>query len=81
MAKQTTTQEKIELKEEPTPQESTQAVVKTQDKALTPIQRFQRNLESYESTILPSLLKKHNIEPDQFKYIVLSELLALLETF
>jgi recombination protein RecT len=43
-------------------------------KVLTPIQRFQSNLEAYEQTILPSLLKKHNIDSAQFKFIVLSEI-------
>lgn len=49
-------------------------VAKVEPKQLTPIQRFQQNLEAYESTILPSLLKKHNIDPAQFKYVVLSEI-------
>lgn len=40
----------------------------------TPIQRFQQNLEAYEQSILPSLLKKHNIDAAQFKFIVLSEI-------
>lgn len=51
---------------------------------LTPVQKFQGNLESYEKAILPSLLKAHNIEPAQFKYIVLSEVKKnpkLLECF
>lgn len=52
-------------------QEQSKEVVQ---KTLTPIQKFQQNLEAYESSILPSLLKKHNIEPDQFKFIVLSEI-------
>lgn len=40
----------------------------------TPIQRFQANLLKYKSDILPTLLKKHNIEPAQFVQIVLSEI-------
>lgn len=43
-------------------------------KPLTAIQRFQSNLDAYEQTILPSLLKKHNIDAAQFKFIVLSEI-------
>jgi len=75
MAKSTTTQQVTETKvQELAVQEVKQEVAKPQDKALTPIQRFQKNLEAYETSILPSLLKKHNIEPDQFKYIVLSEI-------
>lgn len=55
------------------PQTTNQQLVKTENKA-TPIQRFQQNLEAYEQTILPSLLKKHNIDAAQFKNIVLSEI-------
>lgn len=51
-----------------------QPIAKTEKKALSPIQRFQQNMEAYESTILPSLLKKHNIDPAQFKFVVLSEI-------
>lgn len=43
-------------------------------KQLTPVQRFNQYLETYKQTILPDLLKKHNIEPAQFVQIVVSEL-------
>lgn len=43
-------------------------------KQLTPVQRFNQYLETYKQTILPDLLKKHNIEPSQFVQIVVSEL-------
>jgi recombination protein RecT len=43
-------------------------------KQLTPIQKFQSYIESYKETVLPNLLKKHNIEPAQFIQIVTSEL-------
>jgi recombination protein RecT len=46
----------------------------TAPKPASHIQRFQQNLEAYEQTILPSLLKKHNIDAAQFKFIVLSEI-------
>ena len=65
-------------KEEQEPQEV--AVAKT----LTPIQKFQQNIEQYEQSVLPNLLKKHNIDVSQFKQIVLSEIKKnpkLLEAF
>lgn len=40
----------------------------------TPIQKFQANLNKYKDAILPTLLKKHNIDPAQFVQIVLSEI-------
>lgn len=43
-------------------------------KSLTPIQQFQSYIESYKENVLPSLLKKHNIEPAQFVQIVISEI-------
>lgn len=43
-------------------------------KQLTPVQRFNHYLETYKQHILPDLLKKHNIEPNQFVQIVVSEL-------
>jgi recombination protein RecT len=43
-------------------------------KTLSPIQKFQSYLESYKESVLPNLLKKHNIEPAQFVQIVISEL-------
>jgi len=57
-----------------TSEATNQVVAKVEEKKATPIQLFQRNLESYEQTILPSLLKKHNIDASQFKFIVLSEI-------
>jgi phage RecT family recombinase len=41
---------------------------------LTPIQLFQQNLNKYETSILPDLLKKHKMDASQFKQIVLSEI-------
>jgi recombination protein RecT len=46
----------------------------TPTKTLSPIQKFQSYLESYKESVLPNLLKKHNIEPAQFVQIVISEL-------
>jgi recombination protein RecT len=43
-------------------------------KAPTAIQRFQSNIEAYEQSVLPNLLRKHNIDAAQFKQIVLSEI-------
>lgn len=43
-------------------------------KQLTPVQKFNQYLETYKQSILPDLLKKHNIEPAQFVQIVVSEL-------
>ena len=43
-------------------------------KPITPIQRFNSHLETYKQSILPDLLRKHNIEPAQFVQIVLSEI-------
>lgn len=51
-----------------------QEVTKVEKAVLTPIQRFQKNLEAYEENILPFLLKKHNIDSAQFKFVVLSEI-------
>lgn len=48
------------------------------------INKFQTQLASYEKLILPPLLKKHGIEPDQFVKIVISEIKRnnkLLEAF
>lgn len=58
------------------PKSETKEIQKSEEVSvqLTPIQRFQRNLESYEQSILPSLLKRHNIDAAQFKYVVLSEI-------
>jgi hypothetical protein len=43
------------------------------ENALAPIQQFTSYLEGYKESILPDLLKKHNIDPAQFVQIVLSE--------
>jgi len=43
-------------------------------KAISPIQKFQSNIEAYEQSVLPNLLRKHNIDAAQFKQIVLSEI-------
>ena len=43
-------------------------------KPVTPIQKFNIHLETYKQSILPDLLRKHNIEPAQFVQIVLSEI-------
>lgn len=48
------------------------------------INKFQTQLATYEKQILPPLLKKHGIEPDQFVKIVISEIKRnskLLEAF
>lgn len=63
--KEQTTQLEIAPKEEP----KAEIAAKPQ----TPIQRFNQYLENYKSSILPDLLKKHNIEPAQFVHIVVSE--------
>jgi recombination protein RecT len=71
-------------KEKETAVEKFQEAPKEEQKQLTPIQRFQQNIEQYEQTVLPNLLKKHNIDPAQFKQIVLSEIKKnpkLLEAF
>jgi recombination protein RecT len=56
----------------------TEAAPKTQEvekaKPLTTAQRFGQYLDSYKQSVLPDLLKKHNIEPAQFVQIVLSEI-------
>jgi recombination protein RecT len=64
------TEKKEEAKPEvaPKPQEVEKA------KPLTTAQRFGQYLDSYKQSVLPDLLKKHNIEPAQFVQIVLSEI-------
>jgi recombination protein RecT len=42
--------------------------------ALKPIQRIEELLRLYEKETLPALLKKHNIEPDTFRYRVLNQI-------
>lgn len=63
-------EKKEEVKPEaaPKPQEVEKA------KPLTTAQRFGQYLDSYKQSVLPDLLKKHNIEPAQFVQIVLSEI-------
>ena len=48
--------------------------VKQQAQPMSLIQKFNSHLDSYKASILPDLLKKHNIEPAQFVQIVLSEI-------
>ena len=43
-----------------TEQEQEQPQEQAVAKSLTPIQRFQQNIEQYEQSVLPNLLKKHN---------------------
>jgi recombination protein RecT len=56
-----------------TPKEETKAV-EVKAKPLTVSQKFGQYLENYKQSVLPDLLKKHNIEPAQFVQIVLSEI-------
>jgi len=85
--KQTTKKELIQLEipqheesipelkqEEDKKEEPQQEVQKQVQKPQTPIQKFQSYIETYKETVLPNLLKKHNIEPAQFVQIVISEL-------
>jgi recombination protein RecT len=72
--KETTNQLFPEQKETKKTEKVENQVAKAEQKPLSPIQKFQQNLEAYEQNILPSLLKKHNIDAAQFKYIVLSEI-------
>lgn len=54
----------------------TKAPEKTQEekpKYLTVSQKIGQYLDNYKQSVLPDLLKKHNIEPAQFVQIVLSE--------
>lgn len=55
------------------PKEPSKAVAQVTQPTLAPIQQFGSYLESYKQSILPDLLKKHNIDPAQFVQIVLSE--------
>jgi recombination protein RecT len=57
--------------EKPLEQEQAKEVIQ---KPLTAVQRFNKHLETYKQSILPDLLRKHNIEPAQFIQIVLSEI-------
>lgn len=60
--------EEVKTEVAPKPQEVEKA------KPLTTAQRFGQYLDSYKQSVLPDLLKKHNIEPAQFVQIVLSEI-------
>lgn len=73
MEKQTKNQQEMQF-EAPQKEEKEASLQVVEKKPLTAIQRFQQNLDAYEANILPSLLKKHNIDPAQFKNIVLSEI-------
>lgn len=42
--------------------------------ALKPIQKIEELLIMYEKDTIPALLKKHNIEPDTFRYRVLNQI-------
>jgi recombination protein RecT len=42
--------------------------------ALKPIQKIEEVLSVYEKDMLPALLKKHNLDPDTFKYRVLNQI-------
>lgn len=58
--------------------------VKTPVRQPTPIEVFQHNLQKYETTVLPALLKAHNIDAAQFRQVVVSEVKKnprLLEAF
>lgn len=69
MTKQTTKNQELPL-ETQQPIETSKEVAKP----LTVVQKFNSHLESYKQSILPDLLRKHNIEPAQFVQIVLSEI-------
>jgi recombination protein RecT len=61
MAKEMTITPSVEVAKKLTPQQQA-------------IQTFKQQLNSYEKQILPDLLEKHNISPQQFVQIVLSEI-------
>lgn len=71
---QETPEETTLKKAETKPPKVENQVAKVEQKPVTHIQRFQQHLDAYEHSILPSLLKKHNIDAAQFKNIVLSEI-------
>jgi recombination protein RecT len=77
MAKQQTTLKMTEQPELPVEQKVETPIVsevsKVSEKPLTPIQKFNQYIENYKKGILPDLLKKHNISPEQFVHIVVSE--------
>lgn len=76
-SKQQTTLKMTEQPELPVEQKVetpvTTEVSKVPEKPLTPIQKFNQYIENYKKGILPDLLKKHNISPEQFVHIVVSE--------
>jgi recombination protein RecT len=74
MQKETKNQAEMQFDAPQVVEKEQKKVEVVEKKPLTPIQRFQQNLDLYEVNILPSLLRKHNIEPAQFKNIVLSEI-------
>jgi recombination protein RecT len=63
-----------EKKEEAKPEVAPKPQEVEKAKPLTTAQRFSQYLDSYKQSVLPDLLKKHNIEPAQFVQIVLSEI-------
>ena len=63
-----------EKKEEAKPEVAPKPQEVEKAKPLTTAQRFGQYLDSYKQSVLPDLLKKHNIEPAQFVQIVLSEI-------
>lgn len=63
-----------EKQESPAPTAPPPTPAKEVAKPVTPIQKFNIHLETYKQSILPDLLRKHNIEPAQFVQIVLSEI-------
>jgi recombination protein RecT len=64
-------QELQPAKEISTPVESLPAEV---NKPLTPIQRFQKYMESYKENVLPDLLATHHIPVSKFVQVVLTEI-------
>jgi len=61
------------MSNEKTTQPENQAnLVKSPEKALSPIQKIESYLAKYELDVLPALLKKHNVDAGSFKYRVLS---------
>lgn len=67
-------EQETEKKEEAKPEVSPKPQEVEKAKPLTTAQRFGQYLDSYKQSVLPDLLKKHNIEPAQFVQIVLSEI-------
>jgi len=67
-------EQETEKKEEAKPEAAPKPQEVEKAKPLTTAQRFGQYLDSYKQSVLPDLLKKHNIEPAQFVQIVLSEI-------